>query len=450
MHHNMRTFYTLILTQTLSLIGSRISGLAVGIWIFADTGNATPLTLVAFFSVLPQVLASTLSGVLADRWDRRYVMVLADAGQAAGTLLLLLSIASGQFELWHLYVITVIQAVFSVFQGPAFQASVTLLVPDAQRDRANAIQQMSSPAAGIIAPVLAGGVYAVVGLSGAIIIDLLTFVVAMIVIYTVHIPRPEATAEGLAARGSAWQEALAGLTYLRRRRTLLFLVLYIAMVNFLVGGSAALSTPYILARTDSEPLLGLVLGIMNLGALLGAIFMGIWGGTRPRIHTMMPGLMITCVFMMLAGMAQSWGLLAVFMFGILFPIPIINAAFMSMMQAKVAPDLQGRVFAVLGQLSMLLTPLAYLIVGPLADTVFEPAVQQPGWSAVAPLVGSGTGSGMGLILLLGGLFTLVLTVGVYALPAIRRLEIDLPDYTPAAAPDTQLALDDSVSAAVAG
>ena len=169
-HHNMRTFYTLVLTQTLSLIGSRISGLAIGIHIFTETGSATPLALVAFFGIVPLILAASVSGVLADRWDRRAVMILSDAGQALGTVLLLISFAGGGFELWHLYLVTFIQAIFGVFQGPAFSASVTMLVPEAQRERANAIQQMTGPTAGIVAPALAGVIYALGGVVGAILV----------------------------------------------------------------------------------------------------------------------------------------------------------------------------------------------------------------------------------------------------------------------------------------
>src|SRR5690606_13882355 len=135
--HNLRTFYTLILTQVFSLIGSQISGFAISIWVYQQTGDATPLALVSFFFIVPQVLAAGLSGVLADRWDRRYVMMLADTGQAVGTVLLLISFASGQFQLWHLYAVTFLQSLFNIFQGPSFQASVTMLVPDEQRDRAN-------------------------------------------------------------------------------------------------------------------------------------------------------------------------------------------------------------------------------------------------------------------------------------------------------------------------
>jgi DHA3 family macrolide efflux protein-like MFS transporter len=431
MSDNLRTFYTLILTQTLSLVGSRISGLAIGIWLFGETGSATPLALVAFFATIPTVLASTVSGVLADRWDRRHVMILADTGQALGTLLLLLSVLSGDFQLWHLYTVTFIQAIFGVFQGPAFQASVTMLVPDSQRDRANAIQQMANPAAGAVAPVIAGGVYAAVGLYGAILIDLATFIVAVGVIFALRIPRPAQTAEGLAMRGSIWKEALGGLVYLWQRRTLFWMMIYISVVNFLISGVMVLSTPYILGRTgSSEALLGLALGLMNLGMLAGAVVMSMWGGTRPRIHTMMPGIIITGVLLALAAMAQSTLALMITFTLLLMPLPFVNAAAMSIIQAKVAPDLQGRVFAVLGQISMLLIPLSYLIAGPLADHIFEPAVGQPGWSAAAPLVGAGAGAGIGLLMLGAGGAIALISALVYSLPAIRSLEANLPDYDP--------------------
>jgi MFS family permease len=80
------TFYTLLLTQAFSLLGSQMTSIALGVWIFTKTGNATPLTLVAFFGFLPRLLSAGIAGVAADRFDRRYVMALADAGQAVGTV----------------------------------------------------------------------------------------------------------------------------------------------------------------------------------------------------------------------------------------------------------------------------------------------------------------------------------------------------------------------------
>lgn len=427
--HNLRTFYTLILTQVFSLIGSQISSFAISIWVFQQTGNATPLALVSFFFIVPQVLAAGLSGVLADRWDRRYVMMLADTGQAVGTVLLLISFVSSSFELWHLYAVTFLQSLFGVFQGPAFQASVTMLVPDDQRDRANAIQQVTGPLAGIIAPAIAGVIYGLVGVNGAILIDLTTFLVAVAVIFYVRIPRPPKTADGQAlAVGSVWRSMFDGFRYLWQRRTLFWLMVFNSLINFLVGGVIVLQTPYILVRTGSEATLGLLLGVVNFGALAGGVFMGVWGGTRPRIHSIMWAVILFSTFLGLVGMAQTPAALGITLFMFMFGLPVANAGAMSMLQAKVAPDVQGRVFAALTQMAMVLLPIAYLIVGPLADNVFEPAVGQPGWERVAPLVGDGPGAGIGLMLLICGLGNAFLTLLVYLVPAIRRIEADLPDY----------------------
>ena len=301
----LRTFYILILTQTFSLVGSQMTSLAIGIKVFNDTQQATPLAMVSFFAVLPRIVSASLAGVISDRWDRRYVMMLADAGQAVGTLLLLISFATGMFELWHLYVVALIQAIFGVFQEPAFQASVTMLVPDDHRDRANAIQQLTGPTSGILAPIFAGVLFSAVGATGVMTVDLITFLVAMGVVLSVNIPRPEITEEGRANQGTMWFEALAGFRYLKRYRSLLGSVLYVSLVNFLISLAMVLSTPYILTITDSESQLGTLLGVMSAGALTGGIIMSAWGGTRPRVHTIFPGILVTGIFLAIFGAMRN-------------------------------------------------------------------------------------------------------------------------------------------------
>jgi MFS family permease len=115
----LHTFYALALTQALSLIGSRISTLAISIWIYRQTGNVTPLGLVSFFQILPYVLGANIGGVLADRYNRRLLMAIFDFGQALCTLALLASFASGGFQLWHLYGVNFLQSLFTNIQRPA-------------------------------------------------------------------------------------------------------------------------------------------------------------------------------------------------------------------------------------------------------------------------------------------------------------------------------------------
>jgi MFS family permease len=113
---------------------------------------------------------------------------------------------------------------------------------------------------------------------------------------------------------------------------------------------------------------------------------------------------------------------------LMFAIPFIEAAAMSILQAKTAPDLQGRVFAAVGQLTALLRPVAYLVAGPLADRVFEPARRAPIWRLVGWLVGAGQGAGIGLMFVIGGTLTLFFSLAVYGIPAMRRMETTLPDH----------------------
>ncbi len=425
---SLRTFYILIVTQTISLIGSEMTSFAVSIWVFRESGNVTPLTLAAFFATVPRIIAPSIAGVLADRWDRRYVMVLADAGQAVGTLLLLLSFVSGAFELWHLYAVSALQAAFAMFQGPAFSASVTMLVPDEQRDRANAIQQMRGAAAGLLAPALGGALFAFIGAPGVMALDLFTFGVAIVVVALVRIPRPTQSAEGLAMQGALWREALVGFRYLWARRPLFIGVCTATMINFFLNAVGILITPYVLSITGSETTLGVLLSLFSAGALVGSLVMSAWGGTRPRVHTIFPGIVVTGLMFSALGVARSPFTLGLFGFCLMVPLPMVNAAFEAILQIKVPPDLQGRVFAAASQLAILFSPLAFLLSGPLADRVFEPAVGGEAWTPVVPLVGSQAGSGIGLMAVISGALVVIVTLAFYLLPDVRHMEATLPDY----------------------
>lgn len=424
----LRTFYSLAITQTLSLIGSRMSAIAVGIWVFAETGSAAPLLLVSFFNEIPAMLGGSLAGVLADRRDRRLIMMLADAGQAAGTLLLLASIVSGLFELWHLYAVALVQGIFAVFQQPAADAAITMLVPPQRLDRANGIRQMAFPLAGVVAPVLTGMLYAVVGIGGVVAVDLATFIVSVAVLAAIRIPRPPQTEAGALAQGSFWRELRGGFAFLLTRRPLLLLIGYLTIINFLLNGPLDLSLPYLITVTGSEQTAGLILGAMSAGALAGAASITAWGGGRARVRRLLVGMVCTGALFLAYGTLREPLPLALALFALMIPLPVSSALFVSILQTKTPPDMQGRVFAIAFQVAFLVTPLSFVIVGPLVDDVLEPAVGTPVWDAVAPLVGSAPGAGMGLVLVATGALILALTALAWALPGLRRLETTLPDY----------------------
>jgi MFS family permease len=429
----LAVYYVLLLTQTVSLIGSRISEYAVGIAVFRATGHATPLALVAFFSYAPTIVLGGVAGALADRFDRRGIMLIANVGFVIVSSLLLASFATGAFRLWQLYALTLGAACFAAASTPAFTASVAMLVPDSHRDRANALGQMSGSAAGVIAPAAAGMLYALVGVVGSITINIATFIAAIVVLAIVRIPSPAQTSEGLAMRSAVWRQVFDGFRYLAARPALLAFSGYASVVNFFANAALVLLTPYVLARIGSAQLLGVVLAVMNAGGIAGALLIAAGARLASRLNTVMIGIVAAGFFLSLAGVARGAIAIGASLFLLLFALAFTSAPYLSMMQAKIAPDLQGRVFAAIMQVAGLMSPLAFLIAGPLADQVFEPARHQPFWHGVVWLVGAGPGAGMGLMFVVAGAMILALSVAVYAVPAVRRLEKDLPDHAAAAA-----------------
>ena len=369
----LTTFYILIVTQNLSLVGSRMTSIAVGIWIFNQTGSATPLLLATFFAELPGMLGASLAGVLVDRWDRRRVMMLADSGQAFGSLLLMVSFLSGAFQIWHLYLVALLQGTFATFQGPALSAVITMLVDERQHERANGIQEMGHSLAGVVAPVLTGVVYAGLGVSGVIAVDLSTFLLAVGTVFLLRIPHPKTTVEGLAARGGVLHEVLSAFQFIRLRRGLMILILYMSLMSFMLNGPLELAIPYLISITGSEKLMGGIMGVMSLGALAGAGLVVAIGPIRPRMPLLLGGLLLSGLMFLAYGVARSPLLLAVSLFFILAPLPVSWSLHNAILQVKAPPDMQGRLFALVSQLGFLGSTLSFLITGLLVDRVLTPA-----------------------------------------------------------------------------
>jgi MFS transporter, DHA3 family, macrolide efflux protein len=266
-------------------------------------------------------------------------------------------------------------------------------------------------------------------------IDVATFLFALITLLTVRFPRPEATEEGAAGRGSLWHEAIYGWTYIKARAGLVGLLLLFVIVNFLVGTVTVLATPLVLAFA-STAMLGTVLSIGGSGMLIGGLVMSIWGGLKRHIYSVFIFTMLCGFSLVLAGFRPSATLFAVAAFLFFFSLPMINAASQAIWQSKVAPDIQGRVFAVRGMIAWSSLPLAYLVAGPLADRVFEPllVVNGPLASSFGRLIGVGPARGIGLLFMIMGSLTMLATIAGYLYPRLRLVENELPDAIAAESP----------------
>ena len=245
----MKTFLVIWFGQLISIIGSGLTGFALTVWIFEQTGQATPIALNALFFNLPRVILSPFAGSVADRYNRRLVMILADTGAALSTLVIAVILFSGNLEVWHIYFTTALSSGFSAFQEPAYRASITMLVPKKHLARAGGIRQIGFAIQSILTPLVASVLYLTIGLQGVILIDFATFFIAIGALALVRIPQPKPTTvmDEAGEKKSMWQDAVFGWKYLRKRPGLFGLLWYYAGVNFFLSLSGVLVIPLVLS-----------------------------------------------------------------------------------------------------------------------------------------------------------------------------------------------------------
>ena len=429
---SMRTFWVIWFGQLVSILGSGLTSFALGVWIFERTGQATPFALVALFSTLPRVLLLPVAGSLADRFNRRRIMILSDSGAALVTAFTALMLFFGELQIWQIYLISLLSAVFSTFQQPAYTASITMLVPKKDLARASGMQQASDAIESILTPVIAGVLYGLIGISGVILIDAATFLFAVGSLLIVHIPQPERLSDAAGETGtgkSVWADVVFGWNYLHARQGLFGLLWYFACVNFFLNISGALIGPLVLSFGSAAEL-GTVQTVFGMGLLLGSLAMGAWGGPRRRMQAIFASIFLATSGALILGLKASTLVICIGIFIVAFFVPFASALSQAVFQTKVPPDLQGRVFAVRSTISHSIMPLAFLLAGPLADKLFEPLMAAGGGLSSTFLgnwLGVGPGRGIGLMFVLSWILLWGVSLLSMGNSHIRNLEGEIPD-----------------------
>jgi MFS family permease len=422
----MRDFVVVWFGQLVSMLGTRMTSFAIAVWAWELTGSATALSLLMFFAIGPAILLGSVAGAVVDRWNRKFVLILADVGAALCTALVLLLYATDNLQIWHLYAANLLAGVFQAFQFPAFSASITLMVPREQYSRANGMMSLVYSIPEVAAPLLAGVLVQAIGIGPIMVIDLLTFCFAVIAVALVNIPQPERTSKGQGARGSFWNEAIFGFRYILKRPGLLGIQLVFLAVNFAIVFQWVLQSPMILARTEQDAqALGLVLAVSGLGSVVGGLLMSTWGGPKRKVNGILGSMALECAFgIMLMGLGRTTPVWALAGFMVMFFVPIMNSSNQALWQTRVAPDVQGRVFGARRAIAQCSYLAGFIVAGPLADRLFEPAMQPGGAlaSLCGGLFGNGPGTGMALLIALGGLLGVGFALSGYLFPAIRNVE----------------------------
>ena len=360
-------FIPLWVGQALSLLGSQLVQFAIIWYLTQETNSATTLAIASMMGLLPQVLLSPFIGTWVDRGNRRLILIAADAIVAIATLVLAILFATGSIQVWQIYIVLFIRAVASGFHQSAFGASVVLLVPKEHLARVQGFNQALYGGLNILSAPLGAFLLAILPMQGILGIDVGTALLAITILLFIAIPQPERSAQ---TPSTFWQDFRAGFRYIITWRGLVILLGLVMVINFFFSATEPL-TPLLVTnhfRGDAQQL-GWWLSSFAAGNVLGGLILGAWGGFKRKIVTAQLGLILTGLSTMVLGIVPSdlfWvGIAANVATGLL--LPIINGSFGATLQATIAPDMQGRVFAFILSAAMLVSPLALIIVGPFAD-----------------------------------------------------------------------------------
>ena len=395
---NLRSYIILWLTQSLSTLGSSMTGYALVLWLYQGSGSALKAALLTVCSYAPYVVMSIFAGAVSDRLDKRKTMLVCDLAAATVTVTILFLIKTGQLAPWHLYAANAVSGLMNTIQQPASEAAVTLLVPREYYQKTNGMRSFSQALNTILTPVLATAVFAFAGIEGVIAADLATFGAAFITLLF-FIKIPEAPADKKACQ-SLLSSAREGLGWLRENPLILKLIMFLACINLVASVyDAALPAMLLSVKNGGERVLGAVNTCVGAASLIGSIIATVLPAPKNRVRAVCLSLFVSMStenFLLAFGASPViWCIGAVLGWIV---IPYMNANMDVIFRSEIPAEMQGRVYSCRNTLQFFTIPLGLFLVGILVDNVFEPlmAVQQED-SVLSDIFGVGKGSGAALL-----------------------------------------------------
>jgi len=396
-------FFAIWAGQQASLFGSWIAQFGLVWWLTQETGSATVLATASLVAMLPRILIGPFAGTLVDRLPRRWLMVWVDCGIATLAGLLAFLFWAGAIRVWHIYLVMALRAVGGALHWPAMAAATSLLVPKEHLTRIAGLNQTMQGLLSIVSPPLGALAVSLLPMHGVMGIDIFTFLFAVAPLLVLAIPEPE---RSFAKRPSYFSDLREGFCYVWGWRGLFLVLCLFSLLNFISQPMATLMPLLIKEYFGKGAMeLGWTESAWGIGMVLGGLFLGIWGGFKKKIHTILLGILGMGLGLGVIGLLPPAGFfiaLALFFFAG-FMNPMANSPFMALIQSSVAPEVQGRVFSLMNSMSQGMAPLALLLAGPLADMF-----------------------GVQFWYLVGGGGVILLGLAAFAVPSIMRLEDHAP------------------------
>lgn len=416
----MKKFLMLWSGELISSIGSGMTAFALSVYVYQTTGSATYVSLITLLAYLPTMLLSPLGGVLADRYDRRLLMIIGDLFSGLGLAYVLWNIQAGSDSMLPIFVGVTFNAVFVALLEPSFRATITELLTEEEYARASGMVQIAGNAKFLISPALAGILLAVADIRLILLFDIGTF---LITVTTVAIVRKSVGKTVKTEKQSIVKEMRFGFAEINKNKGIRTLVILMSFVCFFVGILQTLTSPMVLAVSNAETV-GIMESLCAVGMLLGSVFIGILGIKKNYSTVLCVAGIFSGIFIALTGVNKSIFVTGAGVFLFFLALPFMNTSADVLIRKNIPNEIQGRVWGIISLLSQTGTVLAYASSGVLADYVFEPMFSNSGVLAdsIGALIGTGTGRGIGFMLVLSGICIIPAAFAIGRSRSIRSLQ----------------------------
>lgn len=394
------------LSQSVSEVGSAMTSFALIIWVYTQTKSVFSVSMLTFFTYAPYILVSVFAGLFIDKHSKKRIIMFSDSIAALSSLSVCILIGLNELQIWHVYIVNAICGLMNSFQSPASAVAVGIIVPKDKYEKVSGLNSFSQNLITVVNPMLATTVLSIGGLKSIILIDMITFVIAtLVLLFFIKIPEgnfKEEEEEGI------FQGCKAGFLFLKNKKGLIQLMLSMALLNFFSRLTYEnILAPMILARSgENQSVLGIVTGILGLGGILGGIIVATIKLPKDKVKVLYFSAALSFLFGdVLMGLGQNVIIWSIGALAASLPIPFVFAAQSVLLYNNVPTKMQGRVFAVRNIIQYTTIPIAILLGGILADYVFEPFMKNGTVIArfLISLVGNTEGNGMAVMFLCTGI-----------------------------------------------
>ena len=415
----MKNFYKLWLGELISNIGSGMTAFALSVYIYEKTGSVSYVSLITLLSFMPSIILSPIGGLLADRYDRRLLMIIGDLFSGLGLVYILWNIQAGEKSIVPIFVGITFSSIFTSLLEPSYRATLTDILEEGNYAKASGLIQAAGSAKYLISPVIAGMILSVADIRVILLLDIMTFITTCLMIFLV---RKSMNSEMKNYKKDSFKGLLEGLFIIKESRGVYSLVIIMFFVCFFMGFIQILIRPMMLSLSSVKTA-GMMESLCAVGLLIGSLWIGIAGIKKNYSKILAVACFFCGIFMSMTGVNENLAIIGISTFLFFSTLPFMNSCADVLVRVSIPNELQGRVWGLISLITQMGTVAAYIISGVMADYVFEPMFNKNGILVenIGIIIGTGKGRGIGFMLILSGMGMLIMAIVIWKNGEIREI-----------------------------